>query len=410
MKKILLLLSCFLATWCGVQAATPEGKINSASYDATNSQINAYFTSRNAYKVEMGYISQHAGTLEKPLYKKSLGVIDGATSLATIDVDPNFEAGLYVVLLYMNDSKSPNGGTQTVNVTARGSIKGFSPNLNNTTLTVNYCILHSSPTYTYLKVYDGNTLVRNFRVSNSFNGNYKFDSSSLTPGKTYYFRLFNNDKPLTDKIPYTIPLPTGKISDVAYSPSDRNITVDYVLKYDRKPTLNIYDHWTGSLVMSGIIIPNSSSTKRINIKNIQLKDAYRYDVVICDNGVRTNITKNLSTTAVDTDGPTYNSTEIVDMGYNRSTNKIYVDFQLKSNSYMTNPDGAKVEIRMMSTKQGTSMSDNGKYLITDGAWYIRQSSGRGYVTVPQESGNVLYIVFLYVNDEIAASKQIVVSR
>ena len=107
MKKILLLLSCFLATWCGVQAQTaqPYGIINDASYDADNSQINAHFTSRNAYKVEMGYISQHAGSLENPLYKKALGVIDGATSWATIDVDPNLEEGLYQVLLYLNGSK-----------------------------------------------------------------------------------------------------------------------------------------------------------------------------------------------------------------------------------------------------------------------------------------------------------------
>ena len=407
MKKILLLLSCFLATWCGVQAATPEGRINSASYDADNSQINAYFTSRNAYKVEMGYISQHAGSLEQPLYKKALGVIDGATLWATIDVDPNLEEGLYQVLLYLNGSKSVNGGNKPVNVTARAAFKGFSPNLDNTTLTVNYCLLHSSITYSYLKVYDGNTLLFNYRLPkypNSFNGNYTFSSTSLKPGKTYTFKLYNHDKVLATKS-YTIPLPTGKISDVAYSPSDRNITVDYVLKYDRKPTLKIYDHWTGDLVRS-VAITNSASTKRINIKDIKLKDGYRYDVVICDNGVRTNITKDLSTTAVETDGPIYNSTEIVDLGYNRSTNKIYVDFQLKTNTYITNPNGAKVEIRLMSTKQGTSMSS----LITDGAWYIKQGSGRGYVTVPSESGNVLYIVFLYVNDEIAASKQIVVSR
>ena len=410
MKKILLLLSCFLATWCGsvqAQATQPYGIINDASYDATNSQINAHFTSRNAYKVEMGYISQHAGSLESPLYKKALGVIDGATLWATIDVDPNLEEGLYQVLLYLNGSKSVNGGNKPVNVTARAAFKGFSPNLDNTTLTVNYCLLHSSITYSYLKVYDGNTLLFNYRLPkypNSFNGNYTFSSTSLKPGKTYTFKLYNHDKVLATKS-YTIPLPTGKISDVAYSPSDRNITVDYVLKYDRKPTLKIYDHWTGDLVRS-VAITNSASTKRINIKDIKLKDGYRYDVVICDNGVRTNITKDLSTTAVDTDGPTYNSTEIVDLGYNRSTNKIYVDFQLKTESLLNRPNGAKVEIKLMSTKQGTSLSN----LITDGAWYIKQNSGRGYVTVPSESGNVLYIVFLYVNDEIAASKQIVVSR
>lgn len=411
MKKILLLLSCFLATWCGVQAQAiqPYGIINDASYDATNSQINAHFTSRNAYKVEMGYISQHAGSLEQPLYKKALGVIDGATLWATIDVDPNLEEGLYQVLLYLNGSKSVNGGNKPVNVTARAAFKGFSPNLDNTTLTVNYCLLHSSITYSYLKVYDGNTLLFNYRLPkypNSFNGNYTFSSTSLKPGKTYTFKLYNHDKVLATKS-YTIPLPTGKISAVAYSPNDRNITVDYVLKYDRKPTLNIYDHWTENLIMK-VAIPNSASTKRINIENIKLKDGYRYDFVICDNGAKTNITKGLSTTAVDTDGPTYNSTEIVDLGYNRSTNKIYVDFQIKTASFISRPDGAKVEIKLLPTSgRGGYTLDNMK---SDGPWYIKQNSGRGYVTVPQESGNVLYIVFLCVNDEIAASKQIVVSR
>ena len=51
MKKILLLLSCFLATWCSVQAANPQ--ITSATYNESTSQFYVNCTSGNNLYIDV---------------------------------------------------------------------------------------------------------------------------------------------------------------------------------------------------------------------------------------------------------------------------------------------------------------------------------------------------------------------
>lgn len=227
MKKILLLLSCFLATWCSVQAASPTGSVNSATYDAKNSQIHAYFTSRNAYKVELGLISQHGGgTMEKPLCKKSFGVIDGATSLADLDVNPEWEEGLYQVLLYLNGSKSVSGA-HAVNVKAKGSIKSVNISRDNETFTVSYSMQHGSAYSSSLRIYDDagksqlyrenlkkkysdpnpNTNVNTYR---KFSLPYSTLNNKLKAGQYYRCRLYTNEYDYTEfrfKMPTPPPPP-----------------------------------------------------------------------------------------------------------------------------------------------------------------------------------------------------------
>jgi hypothetical protein len=198
-----------------VQAASPTGSVNSATYDAKNSQIHAYFSSRNAYKVELGLISQHGGgTMEKPLCKKSFGVIDGATSLADLDVKPEWEEGLYQVLLYLNGSKSVSGA-KAVNVTAKGSIKSVNISRDNETFTVSYSMQHGSAYSSSLRIYDDagksqlyrenlkkkysdpnpNTNVNTYR---KFSLPYSTLNNKLKAGQYYRCRLYTNEYDYTE--------------------------------------------------------------------------------------------------------------------------------------------------------------------------------------------------------------------
>ena len=189
--------------------------------------------------------------------------------------------------------------------------------------------------------------------------------------------------------------PVGDIQKVAYTPGSKTVSVDYTLKYAQNhPTIKIRDHWYNTIIKS-VEVTNSRETKNIKLENVQLKDDYRYDVVLVENGKDLSV-KNLSTTAVDSDGPAYASNQITNLWYDSSTNKINVDFQLKRS-------GATVGFRLLSTKSGS--------WYDGGSWYCPQNCGSYFINVPNETGNVLYIVVLTINGaEDGATKQIVVSR
>ena len=108
----------------------------------------------------------------------------------------------------------------------------------------------------------------------------------------------------------------------------------------------------------------------------------------------------ISTVGGEGDGTvTYPDNQITNLWYDRSTNQINVDFQLKTS-------GVNVQLKAMDTRQGGTWDQ----WISGRTWYCSQSSGSDFITVPSYNGTVMYVVFLYVNGSPSASKQIMVSR
>ena len=402
MKKILLLLSCFLATWCSSVQAQTVAYINSASYDADNSQINAYFTSRNAYKIELGFISQHGGSMSSPLYKKSFGVIDGATSWATIDVDPNFEEGLYQVLLYVNGSSSVSGN-QPVNVTAKGIIN--SVNVSGSNATANYKLWHGIRSNSTMKVFkkNTNTLLKTINLSNPNTAKNSTKNVSLgTYGDgEYTCVLYTNGRELHRKdfrIEIKIPIIEieGEIKLATYTPQFNTLTVEYILKNAASANLTICDG-SGREIKNCGTITNSSSTRKITIENVQYVSEGYYAKISAtpSKGQSKTFTKFISMAGGDGNGPAYANDEIRNMWYDSSTGKINVDFNLKTS-------GVKVQLQVVDTRSGG--------WITGRTWYCPQNCGSDFISVPSYNGTVMYVVMLFVNGSPAASKQIMVSR
>lgn len=400
MKKILLLLSCFLATWCSSVQAQTVAYINSASYDADNSQINAYFTSRNAYKIELGFISQHGGSMSSPLYKKSFGVIDGATSWATIDVDPNFEEGLYQVLLYVNGSSSVSGN-QPVNVTAKGIIN--SVNVSGSNATANYKLWHGIRSNSTMKVFkkNTNTLLKTINLSNPNTAKNSTKNVSLgTYGDgEYTCVLYTNGRELHRKdfrIKIEIPPVEGEIKLATYTPQFNTLTVEYILKNAASANLTICDG-SGREIKNCGTITNSSSTRKITIENVQYVSEGYYAKISAtpSKGQSKTFTKFISMAGGDGNGPAYANDEIRNMWYDSSTGKINVDFNLKTS-------GVNVQLRVVDTRSGG--------WITGRTWYCPQNCGSDFISVPSYNGTVMYVVMLFVNGSPAASKQIMVSR
>ena len=408
MKKILLLLSCFLATWGSVQAA--DGYVTSASYDANSSTITANYIANNANSAKLGLMSTSKGnSIYDPLSPQSYSIPNmyGYSSSATLKVDATLEECLFYVFLYLNGNSTPSG-SMSVNVTANGSVD---VSVSGNSATAKYSMQHGSTYYSSLRVYKKNangteTQVKRIDLS-SPNTNVKTNKSvslGTYENGEYVCKLYSREKELSKKafkINVEVPPVKGNIAEAIYTPSLKTFDVDYTLSNAKSAQMKIYNV-SGKLIKRASIA-NSSSIKRVTFENVAFEDGYYAQIhAISKDGKNWYSNKKTLSTAGPKD---VTSPMISGLGYNRSTNKIYVDFQLDYNSY-SRPNGAKVEIKLMSTRQGTSMSN----LITDGAWYIRQNSGRGYVTVPQESGSVMYIVFLSVNDAIVASRQIIISR
>lgn len=214
MKKTLLLLSCFLATWCSVQAATPSGRITSATYNANSSRINVNYTTSYASRVHLGLLSIHQGnSIASPISPKTISVpnVYSYSSSTSLEVNDTLEACKFVACFYVNDYNPYNPTfCMDVNVTAKGVIKNVTPNTNNKTLTVNYGMQHGSSYYSSLRIYDesGKNLFYTKRIRETINEpnpntkvntyrNYSFSYSSfadrLVPGKTYTCKLYTNE-------------------------------------------------------------------------------------------------------------------------------------------------------------------------------------------------------------------------
>lgn len=214
MKKILLLLSCFLATWCSVQAATPSGRITSATYNANSSRINVNYTTSYTSSVRLGLLSIHQGnSINYPISPKTIITpnVSSYSSSTSLEVNDTLEECKFVALFYINGSDPYHPSfAKDVNVTAKGVIKDVKVNTDNETLTVNYGMQHGSSYYSSLRIYDesGKNLFHTKRIRETINEpnpntkvnkyrNYSFSYSSfadrLVPGKTYTCKLYTNE-------------------------------------------------------------------------------------------------------------------------------------------------------------------------------------------------------------------------
>ena len=162
MKKFLLLLSCFLATWCSVQAANPQ--ITSATYNESTSQFYVNCTSGNNLYIDV--ICMKTG----PVLSKV-----NINTYKTIDLPITSRPGEYDLVLYANGTPCYD---KKVTVTQYGHINNITK-ISTSSVTVNYSMFHAEyPNNCYLKIgkYKHN-------ITNVKNGSYKWTGLNLPAGK-----------------------------------------------------------------------------------------------------------------------------------------------------------------------------------------------------------------------------------
>ena len=134
MKKFLLLLSCFLATWCSVQAANPQ--ITSATYNESTRHFYVSYTTNYASRANLGLMSMQKGnSIYDPLSPTSLNVANvyNFSSTQSVKVDATWEECQFYVYLYLNGSNTPSCSGMSVNVTAHGRINSITVSGNKAT-------------------------------------------------------------------------------------------------------------------------------------------------------------------------------------------------------------------------------------------------------------------------------------
>ncbi len=382
MKKILLLLSCFLATWCSVQAAS--GSITSATYNASNSTFNVSYTSSGANSVYMDVICMRTGPVSRV-------TLNSGSASKTINLPITSRDGEYDLVLYVNgtpcyDKKvtvSKYGHLDKVTASSAGVV------------TINYTMLHAEtdnyPSKSYLKI--GNA---RHNITNVKNGSYAW-GLNLKPG-TYTCGIYVDDKCLNTcefEVPkpkvIVIPDPTGEINDVAYTAYNNTFVVDYTLKDASNPTISIYDDYTGQKIYNANIT-NSSTSKRIEIKNLSVENNKKYRFVISakkSDGKIWSTEKYITLQIVAPDND-----EITNVEYLRSSDRLKVDFRVKNS-------GQNVRVRVLTSSGRTAFSN---------IWNSAPTTGTLYVDAPSGYGSVIYVVLLEANNRTVASKQIVISK
>ena len=162
MKKFLLFLSCFLITWCSVQAANPQ--ITSATYNESTSQFYVNCTSGNNLYIDV--ICMKTG----PVLSKV-----NINTYKTIDLPITSRPGEYDLVLYANGTPCHD---KKVTVTQYGHINNIT-NISTSSVTVNYSMFHAEyPNNCYLKIgkYKHN-------ITNGVNVIYKWTGLNLPAGK-----------------------------------------------------------------------------------------------------------------------------------------------------------------------------------------------------------------------------------
>lgn len=212
MKKFLLFLSCFLITWCSVQAATPSGKITSATYNASSSTIDVSYTSSGANSVYMDVICMRTG----PVSRVTLNSGPGSK---TINLPITSRDGEYDLVLYVNGTPCYD---KKVNVTKYGHLNNVTATKTGV-VTVNYTMLHAEtdnyPNNSYLKIGNNKHYITNVK-----NGSYTW-GLNLKPG-TYTCEIYV-DGVCKHTCPVTVPSYVDAIRKL--TPMGSRLKIDFTL-------------------------------------------------------------------------------------------------------------------------------------------------------------------------------------
>jgi hypothetical protein len=349
MKKFLLLLSCFLATWCSVQAANPQ--ITSATYNESTSQFYVNCTSGNNLYIDV--ICMKTG----PVLSKV-----NINTYKTIDLPITSRPGEYDLVLYTNGTPCHD---KKVTVTQYGHINNIT-NISTSSVTVNYSMFHAEtdnyPKNSYLKIGDAKYYIKNVK-----NGSLKWTGLNLPTGKnTCKIYVDGVCKHTIDFIVTPPPTPYGHINNV-YDISKSSVTVNYTVKnaktsncylkignYKHNITngVNVIYKWTG------LNLPAGKNTCEIYVDGVR-KHTYDFTVTPPSAGIK-----------------------ITPMGGDR----LKFDFSISN----TGVDVAfRVTVASLTNYAGETITY--PYGVCD------QYQGTYEVTVPHYTGQVIYAVELLVN-------------
>ena len=264
MKKFLLFLSCFLITWCSLQAATPSGKITSATYNASSSTFNVSCTASNSNNVYMDVICMKTG----PVVSK---VKLSTYSSTTINLPITSRDGEYDLVLYVNGTPCYD---KKVTVSKYGHIDNVT-NISTSSVTVEYNMFHAEtdnyPKNSYLKIGSAKYYIKNVK-----NGSYTWTGLNLTAGQTYTCEIYV-DGERKDTYEFTVPEPPTEVwySGLKLAKEGNSIKVDFTLRdtgvnvrivlYDLKTyttknvDLGTWSEHTGTTYI-GITPPNGPAT------------------------------------------------------------------------------------------------------------------------------------------------------
>ena len=370
MKKFLLFLSCFLITWCSVQAANPTGKITSATYNASSSTFSVSCTASNPNNVYMDAVCMATG-IEVSKVKLS------TYSSNTINLPITSRAGEYDLVLFVDGTPCYD---KKVSVTQYGHINNVT-NISTNSVTVNYSMFHAEtdkyPNNSYLKI--GNY---KHNITNVKNGSYTWKNLKLTEGQTYTCEIYV-DGNRKHTYQFTVPKKYGHINNV-YNISTSSVTVNYTMRYAETSNCylkignykhNITNVENGSYTWSGLNLTEGQTyTCEIYVDGVR-KDTYSFTVPgqIWSTAIRS----------------------ITPMG----NNKIKIDFTLSNTGVNV---GFRVHTVSLSGNKGeTTPYDYGR---------CDQHEGTYEAYVPYYSGQVAYTVEILVNGSSVNGKTIVVNN
>ena len=347
MKKFLLFLSCFLITWCSVQAANPQ--ITSATYNESTSQFYVNCTSGNNLYIDV--ICMKTG----PVLSKV-----NINTYKTIDLPITSRPGEYDLVLYANGTPCHD---KKVTVTQYGHINNIT-NISTSSVTVNYSMFHAEyPNNCYLKIgkYKHN-------ITNVKNGSYKWTGLKLTAGQTYTCEIYV-DGNRKHTYQFTVPKKYGHINNV-YNISTSSVTVNYTMRYAETSSCylkignykhNITNVENGSYTWSGLNLTEGQTyTCEIYVDGVR-KDTYNFKVI----------------------GPTFANSirKLTPMG-----NRLKIDFTLRDTG---------VDVRFRVTV-GSLTGYKGETFYYDYG-PCDQHEGTCEVSVPYYTGQVIYAAELFVN-------------
>lgn len=339
-----------------MQAATPSGKITSATYNASSSTIDVSYTSSGANSVSMDVICMKTGPVGS---KVTLSTGPGSK---TINLPITSRDGEYDLVLYVNGTPCYD---KKVTVSKYGDITNVT-NISTSSVTVKYSMFHAEtdnyPKNSYLKIGDAKYYIKNVK-----NGSLKWTGLNLPTGKnTCKIYVDGVCKHTIDFIVTPPPTPYGHINNV-YDISKSSVTVNYTVKnaktsncylkignYKHNITngVNVIYKWTG------LNLPAGKNTCEIYVDGVR-KHTYEFTVTPPSAGIK-----------------------ITPMGGDR----LKFDFTISNT-------GVDVAFRVTaaSLTNYTGETNTYYYGVCD------QYQGTYEVTVPHYTGQVIYAVELLVN-------------